>query len=288
VRRFIQLSFLTALIPFLISPALSQDLSQKLSLGLQSGLWKPGLTEHSDIYTVGDHVGLSFKYYLKEKISLRFSATYGETGEADLSGREGEGAGFTFSQKENSNRLRQVWLDADLIYHLRPFERLNPYVLGGVGLTFWSVKDKDGNLVKVQDVDLKDQELTFAGGGGLEYRLKEKWGVSLGTRFHYLSHVLTSFTGSKDIVGTGPDELDLPRATLEVFLGVNYYFGRVKDTDKDNVPDREDYCPDTPRGSTVDERGCPQDSDGDGIYDGLDKCPHTPPGTKVNANGCPL
>jgi len=112
--------------------------------------------------------------------------------------------------------------------------------------------------------------------------------VSLGTRFHYLSHVLTSFTGSKDIVGTGPDELDLPRATLEVFLGVNYYFGRVKDTDKDNVPDREDYCPDTPRGSTVDERGCPQDSDGDGIYDGLDKCPHTPPGTKVNANGCPL
>jgi OOP family OmpA-OmpF porin len=82
--------------------------------------------------------------------------------------------------------------------------------------------------------------------------------------------------------------LDLPKATLEVFVGVNYYFGELKDSDDDGVPDRTDVCADTPRGALVNERGCPIDSDGDGIYNGLDKCPRTPPGTTVDVNGCPL
>jgi OOP family OmpA-OmpF porin len=288
MRRFISLGLLSILISFFIPSVCAQDLSRKFAFGIQGGLWKSGITEHSDIYTVGNQGGLSFKYNLREKFSLGFSFTFAQTWEADLSGKEAEGAGFTFSQKENANRLSHAWLDASLIYHLRPWERLNPYVFGGVGIAFWRVTDKDGKLFKFQGIDLKDQELTFSGGGGIGYRFKEKWGANIGTRFHYLSHVLTRFKGSKDLVGAGPDELDLPKATLEVFLGVNYYFGRVKDSDKDGVPDREDYCPDTPRGAMVDERGCPLDSDGDGIYDGLDKCPNTPPGTKVDVNGCPL
>jgi opacity protein-like surface antigen len=301
MRRFIPLGLFSILISFFIPPAFAQDFSRRFSFGLQGGLWKSGLTEHSDIYTVGNQGSLSFKYDLREKISLSFSFTFAQTWEADLLGKEAEGAGFTFSQKENAYQLSHAWLDASLIYHLRPWERLNPYVFGGIGMAFWKVKGKDGKFAQALDrngdllldsngnpVDLKDQELTFSGGGGIEYRFKEKWGVNLGTRFHYLSHVLTSFKGSKDIVGTDPDELDLPKATLEVFLGINYYFGRVKDSDKDGVPDREDYCPDTPRGAVVDEKGCPLDSDGDGIYDGLDKCPDNAPGTKVDVNGCPL
>jgi opacity protein-like surface antigen len=293
MHRFIQISLLTILISLFIPPAFAQDFSRKFAFGIQGGLWKSGLTEHSDIYTVGNHGGLSFKYNMREKISLGFSMTFAQTWEADLSSKEAEGAGFSFSQKANANRLSHVWLDASLIYHLRPLEKLNPYVFGGIGIAFWKVKGESRKFAQAMDrygnpVDLKDQELTFSGGAGIEYRFKEKWGVHLSTRFHYLSHVLTSFKGSKDIVGAGPNELDLPKGTLEVFLGINYYFGRVKDSDKDGVPDREDYCPDTPRGAVVDERGCPLDSDEDGIYDGLDKCPHTPPGTKVDVNGCPL
>ena len=145
-----------------------------------------------------------------------------------------------------------------------------------------------GEIIKFQDINLKDQELTLSGGGGVEYRFNEKWGLNFGTRFRSLTHVLTNFKDSKDIVGPGPDQLDLPKATLEVFLGINYYFGKLMDSDKDGVPDRVDFCADTPLETMVDERGCPLDSDGDGIYDGLDKCPHTPPGTKVDVNGCPL
>ncbi len=165
--------------------------------------------------------------------------------------------------------------------------------MAGFGICLWNVKDKGGNIAKFTDerenrFDLKDQEVTFLGGGGFEYRLKERWAINLGTRFHYLTHALTGFTNEKDIVGAGPGELDLPKATLEVYLGINYYFGKPKDQDRDGVSDRYDRCSDTPIGARVDEFGCPLDSDGDGIYDGLDKCPHTSPGVKVDVNGCPI
>jgi opacity protein-like surface antigen len=287
----ILLPFVLLCLPFTRGKA--QDYSRKFSFGLQGGFWKSGLSEHSDIYTVGDQGGLSFKYGFMEKISLALSAAYAVTWEANLTGIEEGGAGLIFSHKSDGNRYTQTWLDASLIYQFRPLEKVNPYVLGGMGIAFWGVKDKNGVYVEVLDkyqvpFDLKDQDLVLVTGGGVEYHFKEKWSLVLGTKIHYLTRVLTSFTGSKDIVGAAPDQLDLPKASLEVFLGINYYFGKLKDSDKDGVPDRIDFCADTPRGARVDEKGCPLDSDGDGIYDGLDKCPNTPPGTKVDAKGCPL
>ncbi|KPL00976.1 MAG: hypothetical protein AMJ91_02180 [candidate division Zixibacteria bacterium SM23_73_3] len=293
MRKIIWLGLLSISICLWTSFAFAQDFSRRLTLGLKGGIWKSGLTEHSDIYTVGNQGALFFRYDLKEKISLGFWVTYAKAWEADLSGRGDAGAGFTFSQKDDADQFTHVWLDFSLIYRFRPWERLNPYVFGGIGLAFWKVQDEDGKSVQILDrdqdpFDLKDQELTFSGGGGVEYRFREKWGLDFGTRFRLLTHVLTNFRGSKDIVGARPGELDLPKVTLEIFLGINYYFGKLKDTDKDGVPDRVDFCADTPFGAMVDERGCPLDSDGDGIYDGLDKCPHTPSKIKADVNGCPL
>jgi opacity protein-like surface antigen len=293
MQRLFRISIILASLGLLISTVRAQDYSRKFALGLQGGFWKSGLSEHSDVYTVGDQGGLSFKYNFLEKISLSLSAAYAVTWEADLSGDLLNGAGLTFSRKSDGNQYTQTWLDASLIYQFRPLEKVNPYVLGGMGMAFWGVKDKDGKYIQVLDkyqvpFDLKDQDLVMVAGGGVEYHFKEKWGLVFGTKIHYLTRTLTRFTGSKDIVGAAPDELDLPKASLEVFLGVNYYIGELRDSDHDGVPDRIDFCADTPRGAIVDEKGCPIDSDGDGIYDGLDKCPHTPPGTKVDANGCPL
>jgi opacity protein-like surface antigen len=277
----------------LIPPAKAMDLSRKFSLGLCGGLWKPGLTEHSDIYAVGNQGTFSFKYAVSEKFAPGFSFSYAVTHEADFSGEGGVGAGFTFKTKKDANKLTHVWLDVFTTYNLRPLERFNPYVFGGLGISFWRIRKKDGNAVKFLDkkgnpFDLKDQELTFLGGGGFEYRLKKRWAINFGTRFHYLTRALTSFTNDKSVVGADTGEIDLPKGTLEVYLGFNYYFGKPKDQDKDGVPDMLDHCSDTPVGAKVDEDGCPLDSDGDGIYDGLDKCPNTPTGVKVDINGCSM
>ena len=291
--RIFQISIVIFLSCCPIANGQAQDFSRKFSLGMQGGICKPGLSDHSDIYNVGNQISGSFKYNIKDKISLTLAATYALVWEVDLSGEGGSGAGFTFSRKKDANKFTQVWLDAGLIYHFRPLEKLDPFILGGAGIAFWNIKDENGKYIEVLDLkenpfDLKDQEITIIGGGGLEYRIKEKWSFVIGTKFHYLTHTLTSFTGAKDIVGAAPGELDLPKAILEVSLGINYYFGKLKDSDKDGIPDQRDFCADTPRGAKVDEKGCPIDSDGDGIYDGLDKCPNTPPGAKVDANGCPL
>jgi len=57
--------------------------------------------------------------------------------------------------------------------------------------------------------------------------------------------------------------------------------------DHDGVADKNDACPDTPRGATVDNRGCPADADSDGVLNGIDACPNTPAGATVDATGCP-
>jgi opacity protein-like surface antigen len=293
VRRARGMCLTMMLIIGLVLPASGMDLSRKLSVGMEGGLWKSGLTDHSDIYTVGNQWALSFKYAVRERVAAGFSCHYAVAYEADFAGVEGSGAGFTFKKVDDPNKLTHVWLDAFATYNLRPLERFNPYILGGLGISFWNVKKEDGSLEKFDDawgnqLDLKDQQLTFLGGGGFEYRLRDRWAINFGSRFHYLTDALSGFTGDKDVVGAGPGELDLPKATLEVYLGVNYYFGKLRDQDRDGVPDRLDHCSDTPRGAKVNVNGCPLDSDGDGIYDGLDKCPDTPEGAKVDVNGCAI
>jgi len=75
---------------------------------------------------------------------------------------------------------------------------------------------------------------------------------------------------------------------FEFLVGAGIAFGGGKsDKDNDGVPDNEDLCADTPRGWTVDQRGCPLDSDGDGVPDEIDDCPRTPKGAIVDQRGCP-
>ena len=62
----------------------------------------------------------------------------------------------------------------------------------------------------------------------------------------------------------------------------------LKDSDGDGVYDKDDKCPNTVAGATVDMNGCEVDSDHDGVFDSQDKCPNTPEGVAVNTDGCPL
>ena len=62
----------------------------------------------------------------------------------------------------------------------------------------------------------------------------------------------------------------------------------ISDSDKDNVADAQDKCPNTPARAIVDSTGCPVDSDKDGVADGLDHCPNNPAGALVDSTGCPV
>lgn len=72
--------------------------------------------------------------------------------------------------------------------------------------------------------------------------------------------------------------------TLGIFIGKPVYPApKIKDSDKDGIPDDDDICVDE-AGPAV-TAGCP-DKDADGIADRLDKCPDQK-GTQAN-NGCPV
>ncbi len=71
-------------------------------------------------------------------------------------------------------------------------------------------------------------------------------------------------------------------------LSVFAFGGPPRDSDGDQVANKRDRCPETPRGARVDAQGCPTDQDRDGVFDGLDACDGTPSGAIVDDSGCPM
>ncbi len=149
----------------------------------------------------------------------------------------------------------------DLLYHFLPSKRLVPYLAAGAGLI--TINPQRGE---------NDTDFMMNYGAGLRYFLTDSLSLRGDVR-----HIL-AFDGISN--------------NLAYTIGLTYMFGVAKevpkDTDGDGVIDKLDKCPDTPRGVTVDQSGCPLDTDGDGVYDYLDKCPGTPKGVSVDSHGCPL
>jgi len=293
------------------APGWSVDMTGKWGISLLGGAWKQGLTDHSDFWTLGPFGSFGVKYGLNKNITVGATGYWMQTYIADLTDSSviKDGAGLTITNIDGGYRQRNFLFEATAEYHFLPDnEKFSPYVLGGAGIYFWSWKNKDwetltsdsfqvGDYAKMGIPDtaldgtayeLKDQEITAVGGAGFEWFPIPQLAINFGAKFHFLTHLLTSFKDDKDIVGTGAGELDLPMAIVEGFGGITYYVGAKKDSDKDGITDDLDQCPDTPLGAVVDANGCPLDSDGDGVYDGLDQCPDTPKGAKVDMNGCPM
>lgn len=135
---------------------------------------------------------------------------------------------------------------------------LRPYLYAGPGLIY----DQDIN------------NFTFDAGVGTKIGLSES--VALFVEGGYID-------------GLGVDKAAEENTFTESFYkltaGIEFSFGKAKDTDGDGVPDRKDLCPDTPPGVAVDEDGCPFDRDGDGVYDYEDDCPDE--AGLPALNGCP-
>ncbi len=165
--------------------------------------------------------------------------------------------------------LRMNHLSANLIYDFLPFNRFNPYLTAG--LTREHVVRSTGGWESWNG---------WEAGLGLKIALLQAEGRRVDLRLDVRRTVV-------EWKNAGPGDDNFPTnwiltAGLELAVG-----GNARDGDEDGVSDRQDKCPDTPRGASVDSYGCPTDSDNDGVFDGLDECPDTPVGSKVDSRGCP-
>jgi len=119
----------------------------------------------------------------------------------------------------------------------------------------------------------------FHGGAGAKFFMSSRFALRFEARGIYTPSTTSTFPGGA-------------KNATHLMASAGFAFFQpdaapAADADHDGVPDKRDACPDTPRGATVDNRGCPADADGDGVLNGIDQCPDTPTGATVDAMGCP-
>lgn len=149
---------------------------------------------------------------------------------------------------------------------------------------------------KIMPAKSKLQPYLYAGGGYLFDNAESGPNFNAGLGFKFpMNKTFSLFAEGGYIHGidseraiSSDERRNVHDNFIKLVVGIEISFIKQPDTDKDGVIDNLDECPGTPKGATVDSKGCPSDSDGDGVLDGIDKCPNTPKGAPVDEKGCPL
>nr|MBN2278703.1 OmpA family protein [candidate division Zixibacteria bacterium] len=230
--------------------------------------------------------GWDFTFEAKKGISDHFmiGLTAGYTSAYDDTSKFDDRGDVASKEDNASAKLTGILFGVNAeYYYLKDFV-FQPYLLAGLGIDFWKVKD----LASDDSHGTTDMGIKI--GTGLLIPIKDNISIDLQAKLTFeqinlSSSVPDGFYGP----GDWSEFSDRPfRGYFEPSIGLQIAFGGTRDSDKDGVNDNKDNCPGTPLGAKVDKNGCPIDTDGDGVYDGLDQCPDTPKGAKVNAAGCPL
>jgi OOP family OmpA-OmpF porin len=162
----------------------------------------------------------------------------------------------------------------DLLYHLMPEGKFNPFVTAGYGAVHYNPRINSKNMSAVDF------------GVGAKYWLWENVALRVDVRDNLLVdeqiHNVQTTLGL--VFRFGGNQKAAKAAVAEPVVAAT---PPAPDSDGDGVPDARDKCPGTPAGVSVDKNGCPLDTDKDGVADYLDKCPDTPAGVSVDKNGCP-
>ncbi|MBN1884845.1 MAG: PKD domain-containing protein [Candidatus Krumholzibacteriota bacterium] len=230
-----------------VNPLQGADTDGKIGIGLHGGGYKLVLTDHSDMWTPGWFLNADLKYRLTPRFAIGVEGSWMQTYLADLSvgTRQNDGARLTFDNVADGPRQRAYVAGMFAEYHFLPDSRWSPYVSAGSGIYIWKWTDKDWNTLSSDDpaladinypkvdmvgapYDLKDQELYMMAGLGLEVFATPSLSFELGAKFRYLTHLLTSFKGDQDIVGSDPGQLDLPKGIAELYAGLTFHFGGKK------------------------------------------------------------
>lgn len=141
---------------------------------------------------------------------------------------------------------------------------------------------------KFSDESKKFRPYLYAGPGFLADNSETglNFGLGLGAKYYFRPatalYVEAGYiNGIKTTVAGKSDRDNFLKATV----GIEFDFGKAKDSDMDGVPDRKDKCPNTPAGVDVDANGCPVDTDGDSVADYMDDCPNVAGVSSLK--GCP-
>lgn len=191
----------------------------------------------------------------------------GMTGYSSMGGYAGTGSPTNPFVRDDVS----IWeLSGNALFALGPETRLNPYLIGGIG-----IMSTTSNFSRAENSTLLNL------GAGVLYQF--------GSSPMYLR---LEYRGRFEVFNT------LTYTDQIASLGLQYTFGRQKalvpvppaeidgDDDGDGVLNSRDNCPDTPAGQSIDVYGCAADSDEDGVINDLDQCPYTVVGVAVDENGC--
>jgi len=145
---------------------------------------------------------------------------------------------------------------------------------------------------KLSDESKKFRPYLYAGPGFLSDNSTTGLNFDLGVGSKYYFGPSTALYAEagyiNGIEGTRTTN-NIPKTVHDNFwkatLGLEFDFGKTKDSDMDGVSDKKDKCPNTPVGVAVDTKGCPIDTDGDNVADYIDDCPTVAGLTSLK--GCP-
>jgi outer membrane protein OmpA-like peptidoglycan-associated protein len=165
----------------------------------------------------------------------------------------------------------------DVSYNFNIIRSIQLAIMGGAGQQSFDL-----------DIDGLDTETALTWNYGAALKLyPTRW---LGFRFDWRNYISQDgLKNARAFISPTDEPLgDVSLNSTEWTVGLSFFLWGPKDSDGDGVEDRNDLCPDTPRGVEVDTTGCPLDADMDGVGDYMDQCPDTPRGAVVDATGCPL
>ena len=186
---------------------------------------RPGYFEaggHLGIYSFHSHQDIDNGFLLGATFGYNFTKNIGIEGILDYINTQGSKVnvdvnGYTYR--------------AEGLYHFLPDRQIVPFVALGVGGIFLDY-----------DTGGSDSGALFDWGGGVKYALNDSV-LLRGDVRHYLT-------------------FDQAYSNLSFTIGAAYRFSRVRkapggDEDSDGVINKNDSCPYTPEGLSVDARGCP-------------------------------
>lgn len=264
--------------------------SERSGIGIRGPVFSPMLegkdyamfNRTNEPFMMGWNGSVNFNYGFTRSLVLNFSLSYLKTYD-DTTATDDQS--FTTNNSDNAfAELTGTPVTVTANYYFKPDWRLQPYLIGGLGIDIWNLESRDGE----KSFDITDMAVKL--GGGLNFWIAERFTFDVQGVFSY-AVVNINTEVQDDYYGPGDwsKMKSRPfRAYFEPSVGLTFHFGGAPDTDKDRVKDELDQCPGTPKGAIVDINGCPLDADGDGVFDGLDSCANTPEGALVDPMGCPL